>query len=80
MAGSKRTDIGPTTVSVTLSHPHGDSDVGDRVDLERGEAKRLVAAGVALYSTKADAQTAEPGDRGLSKTVTAARTEETSPS
>lgn len=55
------------TVSVTFSHPHDGRNVGDTADLERLEAKRLVRAGVATYTTAPDAVAAE-GEQGKART------------
>lgn len=59
-------------VEVELSHPYGDHAIGDRVELEVAEAKKLVRAGVAVYPTLKDARAAE-GEAGESKTKRAVK-------
>lgn len=53
--------------TIVLSHPHDGHEVGDKLDLEPVEAKRLVRAGVATYATVDDA-TAVEGPAGRART------------
>lgn len=41
---------------VELSHPYGDHQVGDRIDVSDAEAKRLIRAGYARPATKPEAK------------------------
>lgn len=59
-------------IPVTLSHPYKSHKVRDRVELDAGEARQVVNAGIARYATKDAATTAE-GKAGAEKTVTAAK-------
>jgi len=44
------------TIDITLSHPHQDKKPGDKLSLERGEAKRLIRAGIAQPANAAAAK------------------------
>lgn len=59
-------------VEVTFSHPHGKHEVGDTTELPKLEAKNLVRAGIATYSTVPAAKAAE-GDRGAAKSGAAVK-------
>jgi hypothetical protein len=59
-------------VGIVFSHPHDGRSIGDRVDVDELEARRLVTAGVAVYVTKTDARKAE-GDAGAEHTAAAVR-------
>lgn len=48
----------PETVDVIMSHPAHGADTGERVAIDRAEARRLVEAGYARYATKRDASQA----------------------
>lgn len=60
------------TVEIVFAHHHGRHVPGDRVPVDAGEARRLVAGGRAAYATKPDALEAE-GEAGVEKTQTAGR-------
>jgi len=51
-------------VSVTFAAPHENHKVGDDVRVDEDEARRLVGAGVACFSTVPDAKAAggDPAD------------------
>jgi hypothetical protein len=45
-------------IAIVLSHPWEENTVGDRLELDKDEAQRLVGAGYAQYATKNDAKSA----------------------
>lgn len=55
------------TATVILSHPYDGHEVGDRLDVAPGDAKRLVRAGVATYARASDAVAVE-GEAGKART------------
>jgi hypothetical protein len=55
-------------VEVLFSHPHDGHEVGDRVALDKLEAKHLVRAGAATYANKTEAAKAGAVERGPAKT------------
>ena len=60
-------------VEIILSHPYGDHAVGDRLELETDEARRLVHGGIGRYATKSDAREAGADAQDPTVTVTAKR-------